>query len=388
MTDIDFDELDKAVNTVLGPRADKKAEEPTPAAAPEAEAKTEAPTAEAEKTPAAAAPTIQLRPRQPIASPAAKRAGRFMDVVHPSSDMASTTKAAPAPRVKIVPTADAPKPEPKPETKPEETTDKPALDKEVEATTEAEAETSVASVEQSFAPQYPDPLDVMEKTEEKAEDKPADISEEELSDVLEDEVEPEAPTPAATAPAETPFIPDAKVEKRPLGGISPDPKVPSDETLAPMTDELPAETEDIQLPPETDLPPALQSDVVAVESDVVDIDVEAAAPEAVAEVEKSDAPEPATKEEKSVEPATEVKPQESPVDTNTGPAQSIPQQYRSETATTDETPRPVFDTEQYHQPLIPAHAGPKHHTGLFILLILALLLVGAGLGYFAFVSGI
>jgi hypothetical protein len=77
-----------------------------------------------------------------------------------------------------------------------------------------------------------------------------------------------------------------------------------------------------------------------------------------------------------------------PAHSDHGVAQSIPQQYHSEPAATDDAPRPVFDTDQYHQPLIAAHSGKKSHVWVFILLILALLAVGGTLGYFAFMSGL
>ncbi len=88
MNDIDFDELDRAVSSTMTPNA---ASEETPVTSP--------------ATPAS--------PATPPASPAARRGGRFMDVVHPSSDMrgASTVPARPAVAAQPTPVS-PPTPEP------------------------------------------------------------------------------------------------------------------------------------------------------------------------------------------------------------------------------------------------------------------------------------
>jgi hypothetical protein len=202
---------------------------------------------------------------------------------------------------------------------------------------------------------YPDPIDVAG---------PLSIAEEPT---------PEASEPAADdkpepSPAEAPFLPDAKVEKRPLGGFSPD-EMPEEPEAKPEADES-------QLPPEAGLPAALQSDVVAVESDVLPDMLPGQADEEFNDSDKQGKP---SKESHAAKPAATA---------NEGTPQSIPQQYHSAPATADEDPRPVFDTDQYHQPLLPAHSGKKSHVWTFILLILALLAVGGTLGYFAFMSGL
>ncbi len=76
MTDFDFDELDKAVNTVLGGPDTPVDQAASPAPTPE-------PQISRYEAPQAATPA----PR-PQSAPAVRRSGgRFMDVVHPSSDM-------------------------------------------------------------------------------------------------------------------------------------------------------------------------------------------------------------------------------------------------------------------------------------------------------------
>ena len=363
MTDIDFDELDKAVNSALGPRAVKVPEASAVIAA--SEAKTEKTAEEPKSTDS---PRIEVKSRQTIISPAAKRSGRFMDMVHPSSDMAQEKEkaAAPAPRVKIEPTENAPKPQDD-AVKPEE------LAKVEDSAPEAIEPVETATPDepsQTHDIVYPDPLDVAQiETPKEDEDDEVSTSKIEV---------PVVPGPVVAG--ETPFLPDAKVEKRPLGG--PAPELATVDESAP---DLATQESDEQLPPEADLPPALQSEVVAVESDdlpeeeetdVSDKEAEPAEP-------KKEAAKPVEAKPEKVEPKEVKKPEAS----TSGLNSSIPQQYHSVAEAADETPRPVFDTDQYHQPLIAAHSGKKSGPWLFIFLILALLLVGAGLGYFAYVSG-
>ena len=345
MTDIDFDELDKAVSSTLGARAEKKPDTATASVA--SEAIVEKPSEEA---PEGDKVQVEVKSRQTIISPAAKRSGRFMDMVHPSSDMAQEKTLAPASRIKIEPTQNAPKPDLEDAVKPDELAKVEDSDPSEPQEVSKEAPAEEVSAEPKIA--YPDPLDVVPLNEPKIDEKPVDEEEEPLAVAV-------AVASAPVAAGETPFLPDAKVEKRPLGG--------------PAMDMAESETapSDEQLPPEAELPPALQSEVVAVESDDLPDDDETEEQKPEKEVPKEE-----VRVEKKEAPAP-----------STGLSQSIPQQYHSAAETTDETPRPVFDTDQYHQPLIPAHAGKKSGPWLFIFLILALLLVGAGLGYFAYVSG-
>ena len=72
-----------------------------------------------------------------------------------------------------------------------------------------------------------------------------------------------------SSPMTTPFLPDAKVEKRPLGGVAPDETSDTtevDEASDEKAGEL-TEPEETQVSPITQLPAELHSDVVSVESD-------------------------------------------------------------------------------------------------------------------------
>jgi hypothetical protein len=150
--DIDFDELDRAVSSAS------------------------APTPPADTTPSdSVTVTNRSTPRPDVSpTPAARRSsGRFMDVVHPSSDMRTSTSA---------PERSSPR-EPEDE-KPEE--------RSVERTSD-----------------WPDPLDFNgfnASEPEKTEEAPA--------------LESAPSEPETPQPLESPFLSDTKVEKRPLGAFS------------------------------------------------------------------------------------------------------------------------------------------------------------------------
>jgi hypothetical protein len=66
---------------------------------------------------------------------------------------------------------------------------------------------------------------------------------------------------------------------------------------------------------------------------------------------------------------------------------SIPQQYRTQDKSTDKTTRPIFDTKEYHPPLVEKAMNERRGSGmwtkLFIaLVVLVLLAVG---GYFVYI---
>lgn len=265
MQDFDFDEIDRAVSSTLDPKP------------------------KTEDKPVDNSTSIDVTRSQPSSAsstPAMRRSsGRFMDVVHPSSDMRSSgasersTPRPPEPREET--------PAPAPETK---HTD------------------------------WPDPLDFHGFKEDTPTEEPA----------VEEKKQDDTP-----APLESPFLTDAKVEKRPLGAFS------TEETpLLEASDEelLPAETETHDEP--------AQPEIIA-------------APE----------PEP--------EPESEPEPEPAPVEEPIGPT-SITQQYKEQPSTTDQPSGAIYDTEAYHQPL--AHPEKKRSGALIIVWIVALIVVGAGVG--------
>jgi hypothetical protein len=406
MSDLDFDELDKAVNSLMGdvPKVDlSKHDEvktltisstlpeesrPSLAQLDSALAKVNnvAPTAATQPAPAPVAPAPA--PAPPLA---ARRGGRFMDVVHPSSDMKGIVKPAalqsrqgltiePAsPTTPVAPAA------PRTSTAPEE---------------EKHSDTSVAqddTARSTEAPStdWPDPLDMNSFD---AEPETANVAEAVAVPapsvslpVEEDEDE------AELQPLVSPFLPDAKVEKRPLGGApveevpveaatepteepSTEEKEPSRTPAVSAVDETATEDASEQLPAdpttiEQPLPPELQSDLMAIETDggtsATTVPAREAAP--VVSVEKREETAPVA----PAIPQTEKKPLGAVATpaVATGPT-SIPQQYHEEPTTSDQTNGAIYDTDSYHQPL--AHPAHTKSGWLWILWILLLLMVGGG----------
>lgn len=295
MQDIDFDEIDRAVNSVTTSTPEVPV---TPVVTP------------AEPVVPVADPVVVPAP----VSPAARRStGRFMDVVHSSSDMRPTRSSAPA--AHSLHRDDMP--------------DRTAVAERPQATTVA-----------SSAFHWPDPIDVA----------PA---------VAPDPVDP---TPAVietpAAPLESPFLPDAKIEKRPLGAFS-NSEVDLSFIEEPITPSVPAVNEE---------PAELQDEILLLEEHIVD--------EPEAEVTEPVVEEVAPVVEESVLPTVElpVAPvQEEPI----GPT-SITQQYKEHPATEPQESGAIFDTESYHQPLV--HTPKKRSGALVIVWILALILVGGGIG--------
>jgi hypothetical protein len=230
---------------------------------------------------------------------------------------------------------------------------------------------------------WPDPLEMpdfhTESTEQVAASPALDVSEDEQGD---DELFTiDEPTEADAEPLSSPFIADAKVEKRPLGGAVVD--EPSEElsrtpvlgalttddvSISDPADQLPVTPEDI----EPQLPPELQSDLMAIETDG---GTSAAKP--IAEANNTQETVVASPE---VVPAPVAQPVPSPAPVNqpavsTGPT-SIPQQYQEEPSTSDVSNGSIYDTESYHQPL--AHPTKAKSGWLWVIWILLLLIVGGG----------
>jgi len=173
MQDIDFDELDRAVSSATGSPA-------------------EAPTSD-EPTTSDDSVTVKTSAPDPASStPAARRSsGRFMDVVHPSSDMRPETSERPVERSTPRP------PEPRVEEPADRSTD------------------------------WPDPLDFHGFTGDELDEKKEEEPKEEAP--AEQVSAPEPEEPEVAAPLESPFLSGTKVEKRPLGAFSDIPEAPAKE---------------------------------------------------------------------------------------------------------------------------------------------------------------
>ncbi|HEX7483908.1 MAG TPA: hypothetical protein VF281_02020 [Candidatus Saccharimonadales bacterium] len=394
MSELDFDELDKAVNNLMSgvpkveppknddiktldinstlpdtsrPSLDQLNSALTSVNGP---AKTDSVAASA-LSPVTAAPA-------PLAT---RRSGRFMDVVHPSSDMKNVPK----------PTASRQGATIEPAAKNFEPTTAPV--KEVEdIPTPDHSETESVSVVDNQSPshqqnEWPDPLEMSgyqpeadttsesEKTEQVA-TMPTEESDDEDDTVFSlDDLEDTTPEPLTS-----PFITDAKVEKRPLGGptsdVVPEPVVSTaaaenDDTITndDPNDQLPATAADVA----PILPPELQKDLMAIETDGDTSAHEAEPTPEVTPTESESKAEVSAPEEEKKQPEVEKPASEIPVPT--GPT-SIPQQYKEEPSTSDQTNGGIYDTNNYHQPL--AHPVKKKSGWLWIVWIVLLLIIGGG----------
>jgi len=282
VADFDFDELDRAVTGALSAKddagADRRYEDDAPhgdiANAPE------------QKKPA------------PKPAPAMRRgSGRFMDVVHPSSDMRN--KQAQTPR--------------------------PSANRPVERTPDAPVDT-------------PKHIDDMAFEEYGAEEAPSQ-------------------------PLESPFLTNAKVEKRPLGAFSRAQAEKADIEPTPAPSEMTIEeaiADHLNEEPEDPLLEAPDDPLL----------------EAVNE------PEPSSFESSRYAHAlqTEVLQNEAPDESSSEPigAASIPQQYKEKDSSAPASGA-IYDTEAYHQP-VSAPPAKKSSSFLMFIWIALLVILGAGAG--------
>jgi hypothetical protein len=376
MKDLDFDELDKAVTSLMGsvPTVDETVKPDddvktliltpskplvadgfgmTPSLPITSSADTSLVPTPSNPVPVAqAAPTPAPAPMSaaPQVSPAARRAGRFMDVVHPSSDMTKSTINVSRHSGTIEPLSNNIIPS---ET-PVEVETPTAV---VSGTPQpAELQNNIADMSSHVASDWPDPLDMPHATP---------VPQEESSSAQSTFGDKQEPAPAddvqtSIEPLNSPFLPDAKVEKRPLGGA------PTGVTeLDAAVVDAPAPASDPQTtPPEVILPEELQGDLMAIESRQASTVIGTEPP-------RAPAPSPVVAPRPSVQAPGR----------STGPT-SIQQQYKSEQSTGDQTNGSIYDTDSYHKPL--QHPVKKKSSVALIIWIVVLLIIGAGGGAAAY----
>ena len=382
MKDLDFDELDRAVSSLLEPKNSSVLNEAT---------------SRETVSPALEESGIEAQPSTTSVAPQKKSfiekrtSGRFMDVVHSSSDMKNLQKPtisrqAPAIAAPIV-------------SDPIEST--PVSAEATETISETEASTQVneealfveKEAQEEDRHTLPDPLDFHNFSDE---DKPVSSSDDtriNSSDSTEEALNSSEHSAQAKHDEEqelelervaselseldglmqsdrdqlsvdTPFVNDPAIEKRPLGAFSVGPtdqsllsvdvavdeaasasdaeakEAANDEEAVTTTEQSSEKTQDTQTTPDTDVvPEELREDIIAIES----VDV-------------------------------------SPVSTTSSNpiAGSIAQQYTEKSRPVSHEQTPVFDTAQYHQPL--KHTIKKKSGWLTVLLIFVFVLVGVGGG--------
>lgn len=392
MKELDFDELDRAVNSLMTnvPKTSEPKKEQD-----HEQTLTITPTINQDTVPSfstlgttlnqlnksdlpvIATPPVTFTPVTPklqvvSQAPLAARRGRFMDVVRPPSSVnKSSTMVRPASRLgatvepagpslkDVIPTAVA-----SPSLAPEPVQTPPSAVKE--------------------ATDWPDPLDVVGKHAQVLLDEPEDVKDEALLT---------AGTGTANTveenytPLTSPFLSDTKVEKRPLGTAI----VPNDASFADDSVVEDVVSDDVANDPQVSLanatrpplPEELSSDIMALEVGANTSALPVAEPmAAVVGSQETSVPAPALQQtasalhgEAPVAIPTPLKVDNVPV--TTGPA-SIPQQYREEPSTGDKENGSIYDTDTYHKPL--AHPGKKNSGWMWVVWIVVILLLGAGGG--------
>jgi hypothetical protein len=375
MKELDFDELDKAVNTLMG-----DAPKTAPALSDKTDTLTinttlsegEVPSFDVlnQKLSSVAAEVSSASVSRPVASQplATRRRGQFMDMINPAAVKPRPVPARPTSRqgVTIAPAALAPN-----------STFVPASNavvlEDLSTPTPSDKIADVLDAQNA----WPDPLEMPTRQPEQSGN---DTSEDAVVAVPVPADGPEDVAPVAAVadlpPLTSPFLSDAKVEKRPLGG-GPAPETVDEPDHTPVlgalasetltvddaTSQLPATPADVAPP----LPEELGSDLMALESDDT-------APQTVtAPVETQPVAQKIAVAEAA--PVVTTPQQVSPVRQGAG---SIPQQYREEPTTSDQTNGGIYDTSAYHQPL--AHPVKSKSGWWWIVWIIALLLAGAGTG--------
>lgn len=383
MKDIDFDELDKAVGSVLNSGA------ATPSATATADPKP-APAADAAPPASPAPDRTPVTPSasiSPAVSPARKR-GQFLDMVHPSADMTKTPKMPTAVRKSVQPLSSSlvgesiptPTPTPTPSLHPPTNTLQQVQPEPTEAAKTMSSDDVAENTTETTHETWPDPLDFAQESAEAA-----SVSQQIASEPPVDVVSEQQSDTEQVESAQTPFVPDAKVDKRPLGAFATPEETAPTEIEAPTASTVPSEEA-----------PEFNSDVNSVESAGLSHDESeevaalgdagaVAAPESDEVMPVVDTP-PAGSEET---PAAPVAEQPVSVPPAAGQSASIPQQYKTaETPQTEESTHPLFDSEEYHQPLLPDGKKKSKKVVLIVILLIVLLLIGGGLGYIAYTMGI
>lgn len=338
--EFDFDELDKAVNSLM-----KDTEPPAPITNPETPVTEPTTVSPVTETVTPVEPLAPVSSEEPVAveattpvSPTAipKPTGRFMDVVHPSSDMRTPSQTVAREGVAVNPISTVP------------------ISPEVTKPVTASAETEIAPDSVTLPP----------------------------------------------APLTSPFLPDAQVEKRPLGGPSPEQPPSLDEAIAAelSADSEPVSSEATEPPVSPDTEPAIPAESItepATES--------TSSPEGdtTPESEKENVGLPAELSNDLVAiESGEAQPEnndqlETPTDSTesseTAPSpaaallsqSSIPQQYKEETSSTTEIHAPIYDDQTTAQ-AIPQAAKKGNKTRIILIAVIAVVvgIVGAAMLYY------
>lgn len=388
MSEIDFDELDRAVNDLMSNVDTSKRHEglddPEDKVVTLDNSSTESgkvassPATETTTVTPMSAPEAKPAPAQ--SSPlAVKRRGQFMDMVHPSSDMTSASRPVKRDGVSIMPPSETVSTLPSTESvnKPSSAINAPANSKPMPTLSSIRTPSSTTVVPTPMstpAPSVPSAEKLSRQTTSSAiqppaqsnptapiassysspgviepsdnkNDQPEEVAsvESEIPAEIVDEASSiSSPQPLPTAP----FLSDARVEKRPLGANS--------ESAAKPPQDV-AEEEDAPVSEPVSLPAELQGDVVAVEASVpLDIDKAGS--------------------------LSEVDGQSSDADLVVDAGVDLTAQSIEQTDVDDQVNGSIYDTANYHQPIDGKKPEKKSSPLKWLAWFLVLLIVGVGAG--------
>ncbi len=322
MQDIDFEELDRAVSSVLGettPKPTVSTSQPTAVETPLSPVPSPTPPLTASPRPIATSAPSAPRPTS----------GRFMDVVHPSSDMRTVNAVRPSEVSPAVPLASSPSPV---------INDTPAVR----------------------------PLSSLQSSPDASVTLPA---------LPQDDI------------LESPFISDAKVEKRPLGAFSAsdtsDEALPIEDTK-PFLDLTAALNEEHRVLEESETPVQEETAAPAPVPEPIDLEISeeqlagiSETDDTISQPEQNSSLDASQKKVESPTPQPLQEVRVAPSTTSLATA-SIPQQYTEQPVSSDQQSGAIYDTESYHQPL--TYPQKKSGSWLIVLWIVGLILLGGGIG--------
>ena len=387
MSEIDFDELDRAVNDLMSNVDTSKRHEglddpedkvvTLDSSSTESGKVASSPVAETTTVTPMSAPEAKPAPAQ--SSPlAVKRRGQFMDMVHPSSDMTSASRPVKRDGISIMPPSEtvSTSSSTKSVKKPSSAINAPANSKPTPTlssirtpssttvvstpmSTPAPAMPSAEKSSQPIAssaiqpPVQPNPTAPLASSYSSPEaiepgdnknnqpEEVASVESEIPAEIVDEASSISSPQPLPTAP----FLSDARVEKRPLGANSESAAKPPQDVAE---EEAPA-SEPVSLPAE------LQGDVVAVEASVpLDIDKAGS--------------------------LSEVDGQSSDADLVVDAGVDLTAQSIERTDVDDQVNGSIYDTANYHQPIDGKKPEKKSSPLKWLAWFLVLLIVGVGAG--------
>ena len=350
MKDLDFDELDRAVNSLISttPASDNTAsDEPKEKVLDLGDAPISQPSLTVPVVIPPVPPVVAKFQATPRPS-----TGRFMDVVHPSSNMRSSTvmpDRLTRPSIAPIPVG------------------RPMVSPNFSNTSVSPAPKIAAAPTVNSWPTASDNDD-------------ADIDQisNDISKAMED---------TSIAPMTSPFLPDAKVEKRPLGAFSSDLTQPSaveDVSAESSAGDTTVNNEQSDILQKLNnnnvaaLPDELQSNLLKIEANDITPEsdqIESPSPLSVSQ-QISEEPEESEITQVTLASSSTT---EAPVINNPQPvaATSIPQQYTEQPSSGDQKTGSIYDTNSYHKALAPTK---KKSGWLWVLWIVLLLIIGAGSG--------